>query len=96
MTLTCLFIVGLVWPSSCYFAMIFEAFPGLKGSASSLASALRMLLMAGCVALNGRLYQDAFRSVGVLAFLIVCAAFPLVYLAQRQARFEVEPGGGTH
>lgn len=31
--LTCLFIVGLVWPSSCYFAMIFEAFPGLKGSA---------------------------------------------------------------
>lgn len=55
-----------------------------------------MLLMAWCVALNGRLYQDAFRSVGVLAFLIVCAAFPLVYLAQRQTRFEVEPGGGTN
>jgi len=80
----CLFIVGIVWPCTCFYAMVFAAFPALKGSASSLCSALRMMVMAACISLNAHLYTGSFRSVGVLIFLLVCAGFPLLVLAARR------------
>lgn len=93
--LMCLFIVGIVWPSACFYAMIFAAFPDMKGSASSLCSAIRMLVMAGCIQLNSHLYGGSFRTVGVLIFMLVCLGFPLIVASSRRREvFAAVQGGG--
>lgn len=76
--LMCLFIVGIVWPCACFYTMVFALFPDLKGSVASLCSAIRMMVMAGAIALNGHFYEDSFRSVGILVLALVALGFPIL------------------
>ena len=87
--LMCLFIAGIVWPCCCVFAVVFAAFPELKGSACALFSAIRMMVMAAAIALSGHLYDDSFKPVGLLIFVLVLAGFPLLLAAQKSSRFQV-------
>ncbi len=82
--LMCLLVAGMVWPCSCVFVQVFEAFPDLRGSASALFSSLRMMVMAGAIALSGRLYDDTFKPVGVLMLVLVLAGFALLVGARRR------------
>jgi len=95
--LMCVFVAGIVWPCGCVFATLFEAFPELRGSASALFSALRMLVMAGAIALAGALYRDTFRSVAWLMLLLIAGGFLLVLYSQRRAGYRVgAQGPGLH
>lgn len=75
---------GIVWPCGCIFTSVFEAFPALKGSSTALFSSIRMMVMAGAIALSGHLYDNTFKPVGVVVFLQVLAGFLLLLSAQRQ------------
>ena len=85
----CLYIAGIVWPCSCVFTAVFAAFPELKGSACALFSALRMGVMACGILVSGHLYDDTFKPVGILIFLMALAGFPLLLSAQRQTAFRI-------
>jgi len=87
--LMCLFVMGTVWPCSCIFTVVFEAFPGLKGSACAMFSSIRMIVMASAIALSGHLYNDTFKWVGVLMFIQVLTGFHLLLYAQRMGGFQV-------
>ena len=82
---------------ACFYPTIFAAFPDMKGSASSLCSAIRMMVMAAAIGLNARLYGDSFRSVGLVILVTVGLGFPLLLLAQRRTGFSMDGNGmGMH
>lgn len=64
--------------------LVFAAHPGLKGSASALLSGMRMAVMAGCIALNARIYDDTFRWVGILIAALLAGGCLLMVLALRR------------
>jgi len=90
--LMCLFVVGLVWPCGVLFAMVFAAFPELKGSASALFSALRMMVMAGAISLSGHFYDDSFRPVGTIIFLLALLGAPLLLYARHRGVVPADSG----
>jgi MFS transporter, DHA1 family, multidrug resistance protein len=95
--LMCLFVAGIVWPCGCVFASIFEAFPHLRGSASALFSASRMLIMGCALAVSARVYDKSFRSVAGVMFLLIAAGFLLTLASQRRAGYQVgREGAGLH
>lgn len=82
--LMCFETVGIVWPMSATHALVFSAHPGMKGSASALLSGSRMAVMAGCIALNARIYDDTFRPVGILILTLLAGGCLLMALALRR------------
>ena len=95
--LMCLYVAGVVWPCGCCFTVIFEAFPDLKGSASSLFLAIRMLLMACAISLSGYLYDESFRSVAWLMLVFIVLGSLLILASQRRSGFQAgHPGPGLH
>jgi hypothetical protein len=91
----CLYIAGIVWPCSCFFSLVFQAFPDLKGSASALVSSIRMLVMACAIAAAGHIYDGSFQWVGVLIFVLAFLGFVLFLGAQRESGFQVDRAEGT-
>lgn len=93
--LMCLETLGVVWPFASTHAMVFAAFPELKGSASALLAGLRMAVMAACIALNARLYDDSFRPVGIMILLLLAGGCLLMTLALRKGTAPARGGKRT-
>lgn len=88
---------GIVWPGACLYAAIFAAFPDLRGSASALFSAMRMLIMATAIFISGNLYQDTFRSVAGWMLVLIGCGFLLILGSRARPGAEITPDGlGPH
>ncbi len=81
--LMCIYVAGLVWPCSSLFSASLELFPDLRGSATALFMSLRMLVMSLAISLSGRVYNETFMPVGILNFVLVAMAIPLILWAIR-------------
>jgi len=94
--LMCLYVMGIVWPCSCLFTNVFVLFPGLKGSAVALFTAIRMVVMAFGLVVSGLVYRRSFRSVGILILILAVAAILLLTVSLRERAFHAsEEGNGV-
>jgi len=92
--LMCLYVVGIVWPSAFLFTATLEIYPELRGSASALFQALRMLMMAVAIFASGYFYEDKFLPVGVLILLLLVLALPLLlYSVYLQKKLDLKSSG---
>ena len=70
--------------------------PSRASSNAFNETTLPMMVMAGAIALSGRVYDDTFRWVGVLIFVQVLIGFRLLLSAQRRGGFKVGKAGMMH
>lgn len=77
--------VGIVLPPTLMFSEAMDMNPSLRACSSSLIQALRMLFMAGGIALAGKLYDDRyFFPIAVMfAFLILSLPFVISTIRRR-------------
>ena len=79
-----LYAVAAAVPCCVIFTQAMDLFPDLRGSASSLLQALRMLFMSITTSIMGLIYNGFWLPASILIFLLVAAAFPAGYVTTRR------------
>jgi DHA1 family bicyclomycin/chloramphenicol resistance-like MFS transporter len=70
--------VGVAAPGSILFARAMDLFPELRASAASLATAIRLFVMAFATSLSGSLYDGRFLWIAVVLFVLGVGSYLIV------------------